>query len=344
MSEDAKPDATTPAGIRQWIAGNIWGPVPESHVVRVLIRFMEVINQENNVLLVASPIYVVGDIHGQLDDLLFLFGRVDALPVGAPRAHGRDLFTRPLAFDASKRFLFMGDYVDRGYHSLNTFLYLLCLKLEYPQAIYLLRGNHESRQISNRYGFYHECVLNYGHAGLWMLCMEAFDLLPMGALVDQDVFCVHGGLSPKLPMLEKISLLDRQQEIPQQGPLADLCWSDPENVGSWRENTRGAGYLFGRNETMKFTRINRLDFVARSHQLAMGGYASYFDGPGPRGYRLITVWSAPNYSYRSGNKAAILGIRIDAGERHLVVFDAAPEEIRIRPPPEEMPASAQYFA
>jgi diadenosine tetraphosphatase ApaH/serine/threonine PP2A family protein phosphatase len=178
-----------------------------------------------------------------------------------------------------------------------------------------------------------------------MLCNEAFDLLPVGALIDQDVFCVHGGLSPKLPMLEKISLIDRQQEVPQSGELADLCWSDPENVASWRMNTRGAGYLFGRNETMKFTRINRLDFVARSHQLAMDGFATYFDGPDAHPYRLITVWSAPNYSYRSGNKAAILGIRVGAEKApRLVVFDAALEEIRIKPPPEEMPASAQYFS
>jgi diadenosine tetraphosphatase ApaH/serine/threonine PP2A family protein phosphatase len=338
--------------MRQWIAGNLWGPVPEKEVLRILVRLMEVLNQENNVLLVPSPIYIVGDIHGQLDDLLFLFGRVDALPVGprdevtsrTPRVLSRDGFTAPLSFDPSKHFLFMGDYVDRGSHSLNTFLYLVCLKLQFPSAIYLLRGNHESRQISNRYGFYHECILNYGHAGLWMLCMEAFDLLPMGALIDQDVFCVHGGLSPKLPMLEKISLLDRQQEIPQSGPLADLCWSDPENVASWRENTRGAGYLFGRNETIKFTRINRLEFIARSHQLAMEGFATFFEGPETRGYRLITVWSAPNYSYRSGNKATILGIRTKEQENDLVIFDAAPDEIRIKPPPEEMPASAQYFS
>jgi diadenosine tetraphosphatase ApaH/serine/threonine PP2A family protein phosphatase len=92
---------------------------------------------------------------------------------------------------------------------LNTFLYLVCLKLEFPQSVFMLRGNHESRQVSTRYGFYHEIILNYGHAGLWMMCNDVFDLLPLAALIDQDVFCVHGGLSPKIPMLEKISLLDR---------------------------------------------------------------------------------------------------------------------------------------
>jgi hypothetical protein len=229
--------------MRTWIAGHVWGPVPEEHALQLLLKVMELFNQENNVVLIRSPIYIVGDIHGQLDDLLYLFGKAGALPTDyeAGQIKSRDEYRHEMTFDSNKHFVFMGDYVDRGYHSLHTFLYLCCLKVEFPQSIYLLRGNHESRQISNRYGFYQECVLHYGHAGLWNLCAEAFDLLPLAALVDQDVFCVHGGLSPKLPMLERISMLERQVEIPQSGPLADLCWSDPENVANWRENNRGAG-------------------------------------------------------------------------------------------------------
>jgi diadenosine tetraphosphatase ApaH/serine/threonine PP2A family protein phosphatase len=307
------------------------------------------------VLLLPSPIFIVGDIHGQLDDLLYLFGKAGALPTDVPDDPGAarpgqvadaGAYRRPLPFDAARRFLFMGDYVDRGYHSLHTFLFLCALKLQHPQAVHLLRGNHESRQISNRYGFYQECVLSYGHAGLWALCADAFDLLPLAALVDQDVFCVHGGLSPRLPMIEKISLLERQAEIPQSGPVADLCWSDPENVSQWRENTRGAGYLFGFNETTKFTRINRLCFVARSHQLAMEGVTKYFDGPQrDREFRLITIWSAPNYSYRSGNKAAIMALGVEEEDRkRIIVFDQAPARIRIKPADDEMPAAPFYFA
>jgi diadenosine tetraphosphatase ApaH/serine/threonine PP2A family protein phosphatase len=342
MTDPGRPDPFVPSGMRTWIAGNQWGPVPEKAATRQLLKVMELLQQENNVVLIQSPVYIVGDIHGQLDDLLYMFSQTRALPAIADRSQ----YSKPLPFLPQKRFVFMGDYVDRGYHSLNTFLYLVCLKLECPASIYLLRGNHESRQISNRYGFYHECILNYGHAGLWTLATDVFDLLPLGALIDQDVFCVHGGLSPKLPMLEKISLLDRQVEIPQSGPLADLCWSDPENVASWRENTRGAGYIFGMNETMKFTRINRLEFVARSHQLAQEGYVEFFAGPEPtREYRLITVWSAPNYSYKSGNKAAVLAFRQPDGkkEKDIIRFAPAPDPIRIKPPPEELPGPAQYF-
>jgi diadenosine tetraphosphatase ApaH/serine/threonine PP2A family protein phosphatase len=348
MAVQSTSGLTNPANyyeIRKWIAGNQYGPVPEAIVVANLFHLMEVLNQENNVLLLPSPIYICGDIHGQLDDLLFLFEQAHALRPVVDRGPGKS--ERPQEFDSQRHFIFLGDYVDRGYHSLNTFLYLVCLKLQYPETIFLLRGNHESRQVSTRYGFYHEIILNYGHAGLWMMCMDCFDLLPIAALIDQDVFCVHGGLSPNIPMLEKISLLDRQVELPPSGPLADLCWSDPENVTTWRENTRGAGYLFGRIQCMKFTRINRLDFVARSHQLAQEGYVEYFAGPDRnRGYRLITIWSAPNYSYKSGNMASIMGLRLkdDGPDKKIITFSDAPLNAKIIPPEEEKPVATQYFS
>jgi diadenosine tetraphosphatase ApaH/serine/threonine PP2A family protein phosphatase len=339
-------DATQYTDIRAWITRNEY-PVPEDIVFGVLFRLMEVLDRENNVLLLPSPIYIVGDIHGQLDDLLWLFEKAGALNPVKQDSGNPSRYFRPQDFNPKKRFIFMGDYVDRGWHSLNTFLYLVCLKLEFPECVHLLRGNHESRQVSTRYGFYHEIILNYGHAGLWMMCMDCFDLLPMAALIDTDVFCVHGGLSPKIPMIEKVSLLDRQVELPPAGPLADLCWSDPESVQSWRENTRGAGYLFGSNECTKFTRINRLNFVARSHQLAQEGWAEYFAGPGKdHDYRLITIWSAPNYSYKSGNKATIMAFRVQGypNEKHLIQFEEAPPEAKIIPPPEERPIATQYFS
>ena len=308
-------------------------PVPEQDVMRIFLKLMERLNQENNVILVSSPVYIVGDIHGQLDDLRWMFRTCGLL----------EKKDQPLDLKGNK-FLFMGDYVDRGYHSLNTFLYLACLKLRYPDQVFLLRGNHESRQVSTRYGFYYEVILNYGHAGLWMMANDVFDLLPMAALVDEDVFCVHGGLSPMLPMIERISLLDRQKELPPKGPLCDLCWSDPENVKTWRENTRGAGYLFGRDETRKFTIINRIEFVCRSHQLAQEGHAEYF-GYGEHEYRLITIWSAPNYSYRSGNKASVMlkGDPEKGGKNSLKIYTESEGDWQIRPSDAEKPVSSTYF-
>lgn len=140
----------------------------------------------------------------------------------------------------------MGDYVDRGYYSVETWLLLLCLKVRYPQNITLLRGNHESRQISQVYGFYDECLRKYGSINVWRFCTEIFDYLSLSALIDGKLFCVHGGLSPSIVSLDNIRLIDRKVELPHEGGMCDLLWSDPEEeLTGWGSNPRGCGYVFG---------------------------------------------------------------------------------------------------
>jgi diadenosine tetraphosphatase ApaH/serine/threonine PP2A family protein phosphatase len=165
----------------------------------------------------------------------------------------------------------------------ETFQLLLCLKARYPDCITLLRGNHESRQITQVYGFYEECVRKYGNANPWKYCVEVFDYLNLAAvsfllksfcsvllfslflflqLVDNRIFCVHGGLSPIIRTIDQIQILERLQEIPHQGAYCDLMWSDPEEITGWAISPRGAGYLFGyvaTNEVRKW--ISFLCFV-----------------------------------------------------------------------------------
>ncbi|CAN0359439.1 unnamed protein product, partial [Ectocarpus sp. 12 AP-2014] len=261
----------------------------ESEVKQLCQKAREILVDESNVQRVDAPVTICGDIHGQFYDLVELFKVGGECP--------------------DKNYLFLGDFVDRGYYSVETFLLLLALKVRYPDRITLIRGNHESRQITQVYGFYDECLRKYGSVNVWRYCTDIFDYLSLSAIIDDKIFCVHGGLSPSINTLDQASLLlfffslirvlDRKQEVPHDGAMCDLLWSDPEEIDGWGLSPRGAGYLFGGDVVDKFNETNDLQLIARAHQLVMEGHRSMFNS-------LVTVWSAPNYCYRCGNVAAIL--------------------------------------
>eukprot|EP00457_Paulinella_chromatophora_P006066 gb/GEZN01006084.1/.p1 GENE.gb/GEZN01006084.1/~~gb/GEZN01006084.1/.p1 ORF type:complete len:348 (+),score=76.09 gb/GEZN01006084.1/:74-1117(+) len=259
----------------------------------------EILLEESNVQPVNSPVTVCGDIHGQFYDLIELFNKGGEIPDTA--------------------YVFMGDFVDRGHHSVETLQLLMCYKARYPDKITLLRGNHECRQVTQVYGFYDECFRKYGTANAWKYCTEVFDYLTLACVIDGRVLCVHGGLSPVISTLDQIRLLERNQEIPHEGPFCDLMWSDPDDIETWAMSQRGAGWLFGSKVTSQFNHINGLELICRAHQLVQEGFKYMFPEK-----NLITVWSAPNYCYRCGNIASIL-----AFDEHLdrvpIIFKNVPE-------------------
>ena len=270
--------------VQQWLEGLRNGQCISESDLKTLCTYVKcLLMEEANVQPVQSPVTICGDIHGQFYDLLELMKTGGQIP--------------------ATNYIFMGDFVDRGHNSVETFQYLLCLKALYPDCITLLRGNHESRQITQVYGFYEECVKKYGNANPWKYFVEVFDFLNLAALVDGKVFCVHGGLSPTLRTIDQIQILERVQEIPHEGPYCDLMWSDPEDITDWAISPRGAGYLFGSKATKEFTFVNDIDLVCRAHQLVMEGYKYHFPEK-----NLVTVWSAPNYCYRCGNIASVLAL------------------------------------
>lgn len=279
----------------------------------------EVLMRESNVVHVSAPVTVVGDIHGQFHDL------IEAFRVGgqAPNTN----------------YLFLGDYVDRGLHSVETISLLTCLKLRYPERVQLIRGNHETRAVTQTYGFYTECVRKYGSPVVWQYFTDMFDFLTLSVVIDDRIFCVHGGLSPSIHCIDQIKVLDRFREIPHEGPLADLVWSDPDpDKEEFAISPRGAGYTFGSSIVKKFLEINGMEHILRAHQLCMEGYSVMYED------RLSTVWSAPNYCYRCGNMASILEVS-PGGGRFFNVFEAAPENDRDGPNQAEAQASkaVSYF-
>lgn len=222
-------------------------------------------------------------------------------------------------FPPYANYIFMGDYVDRGRDSIETFLLLLALKVRHRNRVTLLRGNHESRLITQVYGFYDECIRKYGSLNVWRAFTDVFDCLTLTATVDNKIFCVHGGLSPHLKSISDIGVIDRLREIPPDGTMCDLLWSDPDQIEGWSASGRGAGYIFGRDTVEQFCHANGFTLIARAHQLVMEGYKYMFND------KLVTVWSAPNYYYRCGNVASI--IELDENiQKYFKIFEAAPAD------------------
>ncbi|KAJ2375492.1 phosphoprotein phosphatase PP4 catalytic subunit, partial [Coemansia sp. RSA 2603] len=153
------------------------------------------------------------------------------------------------------------------------------------------------------------------------------------AIIDDRILCVHGGLSPVVNTVDQIRAIDRKQEVPHEGAMCDLLWSDPEDIAGWGLSPRGAGYLFGGDVVRAFLHANGLELVARAHQLVMEGYKHMFDKT------CVTVWSAPNYCYRCGNVAAILEFDENLASS-FKIFEAAPQEARGTPAKKPAP---DYF-
>ena len=292
----------------KWLGQIKEGKCLSEHDLKILCdKVKEILCEESNVQPVDAPVIVCGDIHGQFYDLKNLFKMGGEIP--------------------EKKYLFLGDYVDRGYNSVETLEYLLLLKLKYQGRITLLRGNHESRQICFTYGFYEEITKKYGNANAWRYFNAVFDYLPIAAIIEGKIFCVHGGLSPKIVEIDQIRLLNRLQEIPHEGAFCDLMWSDPDDIPGWQFSSRGAGYLFGDKVVDEFNRINDIRLICRAHQLVNEGYKYWF-----KNKNLVTVWSAPNYCYRCGNLASILLLDEKCEKEEFTMVPTHEESAKAPPP------------
>ncbi|TQD84911.1 hypothetical protein C1H46_029524 [Malus baccata] len=254
----------------------------ESEIRQLCIIAKEVFLRQPNLLELEAPINVCGDIHGQYPDLLRLF------------EYG--------GFPPDANYVFLGDYVDRGKQSIETICLLLAYKVKFPDNFFLLRGNHECASINRIYGFYDECKRRFS-VRLWKLFTDCFNCLPVAAVIDDKIFCMHGGLSPELNSLEQLRAIERPVDVPDQGLLCDLLWSDPDrDIKGWGENDRGVSYTFGADKVAEFLMKHDMDLICRAHQVVEDGYEFFAER------QLVTIFSAPNYCGEFNNAGALMSV------------------------------------
>jgi len=277
------------------------GKLEENAANALIDMATAVLHDEPTLLELDAPFTVCGDVHGQFYDLVNLIEQA-----GHP---------------SSTSYLFLGDYVDRGYFSVEVCFLLFCLKVSYPNSFYLLRGNHESRQMTNAYTFKMECAKKYSME-MYEKFMYAFDCMPLAATIRcknmGTFFCVHGGLSPDIETLDDIKKLNRFDEVPDDGPICDLLWSDPvleEDMDikeflkfSYDDNVeRGLGKMFGYRAVANFLHKNLILAIIRAHEVQEEGCLEHsFTRTDRKIPMVITLFSAPNYCDMYSNKGAFM--------------------------------------
>jgi len=254
----------------------------ENDIKNLCRKAREIFISQPILLELAAPIKICGDVHGQYTDLIRLFN------------YG--------GFPPEANYLFLGDYVDRGKQSLETICLLLAYKIKYPENFFLLRGNHECASINRIYGFYDECKRRY-NVKLWRVFTDCFNCLPIAALIDEKILCMHGGLSPDLKTMEQIRRIVRPTDVPDTGLICDLLWSDPDqDVTGWGESDRGVSYTFGSDIVSNFLKKQEMDLICRAHQVVEDGYQFFAKR------QLVTLFSAPNYCGEFDNSGALMSV------------------------------------
>ena len=257
----------------------------EEHIVKIVRNAREIFLSQPMLLEVGVPMNICGDTHGQFSDLLRLF------EMGG--------------YPPDSNYLFLGDYVDRAKQSIEVITLCLIYKIKYPEQFFLLRGNHECASLNRIYGFYDECKRRYS-VKLWRIFADCFNCMPVAAVVEDKILCMHGGLSPDLDNLAQIFDIPRPTDVPDEGLLCDLLWSDPDpDVMGWGYNSRGVSYTFGHDVIQDFLGRHDLDLICRAHQVVEDGYK--FEA----NRQLCTIFSAPNYCGEFDNAGAILTVRED---------------------------------
>ena len=263
--------------------------ITENEIERLCKEIRPIFLEQPVLLELQTPLTICGDIHGQYLDLIRIFKESKYPPLS--------------------NYLFLGDYVDRGLQNIETICLLFAYKVKFPENFFLLRGNHECSYINRDFGFFDECKTRFS-INLWRTFSDVFNCLPIAAIIENKIFCVHGGISPELTDLDQIREIQRPLEVPEEGLLCDLLWSDPSSeIEEWDENDRGASYIFGLKPVKEFLEKFDFELIVRAHQAITNGYEFPFLYDDDQS--ILTLFSAPNYCNEYMNKGAILNVNED---------------------------------
>ena len=277
----------------------------KKYLIKMITKATNILKQYNESIInlnipATKNFTIVGDIHGQFYDLLNIFA-INGYP------------------SEDNLYLFNGDFIDRGSFGVETIITLMAFKILYPNHFYMNRGNHEDISVNNRYGFQIEVIYDKYDSEVYDCFSEFFRFLPLGHILNNKIIVLHGGLFSKEGVtIDELKKLERGIDIPSEGLMTELLWSDPREEKGWIPSDRGAGIFFGEDVTEKFLNENNLKLLIRSHEVKMEGYEIQHSG------KTITVFSAPNYYDMTGNKGAIIQVIGEEMELKFIQYDAVP--------------------
>lgn len=246
----------------------------------------KIFQKEPNMIVINDDVTVVGDLHGQILDLFRILNLMGEPP--------------------DRNYLFLGDFVDRGDFSTETITLVLILKVLFPSNIFIIRGNHEFSEMFTRCGFSNELSSIYPEENVLTSFEDCFAYMPLAALVNDSILCVHGGIGPSFNTLGQISDIKRPLYGYDDDIIMSIVWSDPSpNIDTYAPSARGSGYLFGSEALSRFLQSQVLDFVVRGHESIDSGVQQQLKG------KIATVFSASNYCGMLNNKSGVLQLNKD---------------------------------
>jgi len=331
---------------REWIEkpmdGELRLDIEVDVIMELISRAMKIVEEQPMVVRVEAPVKIFGDIHGQYQDLMRFFDLYSA-PIEGP---GGDI--------EGLDYIFLGDYVDRGTHSIETMCLLMALKIKYPNQMHLLRGNHEDRWINSAFGFQTECITRLNEDPdnpiVFNHFNDLFDRLPLAAVVNDTVLCLHGGIGSSISSISDIEKIKRPLEVIHEvlnidhQLVVDILWSDPTDsdmdVGIQPNSTRdptGVGNIvkFGPDRVCEFLKNNNLSLILRAHECVMDGFERFAGG------QLMTIFSATDYCGKHKNAGAIIFLTNKFEIKPYLIYpqdcpnknwDNSDEVLKLRPP------------